>query len=93
MSAWTPKWGKKFSIVTRFGEFAENCSSFQLSSKIIYYLVWYKIKMKRDNFVCVEYFFEFFTTKSSNLDYIIWVNGPNSELKVLYVSFSKDHIV
>ena len=44
------KWGTKIATVTRLGNFADSCSSFQQSSKMTYYLIWYKIKRKRGNF-------------------------------------------
>ena len=39
--------------------------------------------------VWVEHFCELFTTENNNLEDINWIDGPNSEFKVAYVSFSK----
>ena len=80
-AVWIPKWGTKCPIVTRFSDFVHNCCSFQQSSKIIYYLLWYK-KDKRQ--LWLPWAFVWVICQwNSNLEDISWSDETNLEFKAV----------
>ena len=67
-------------------------SALHFNNKVFSFIIWSDTKSERKEttVVWVEHFYELFTTENNNLEDINWSDGPNSEFKVVYISFSKD---
>ena len=93
MPVWTPNQGKKCLIVKDLVNLLTAALKSNNQGKL--FIIWSdtKSKWKETTLLCLENFYKLFTTENSNLENIIYRDGPNSEFKVSYMSLSKYHLV